>query len=67
MCDLVEPFRVIIDKQTRKGINLGQFKEQDFKIFDGRWVLEYKHSSQYSAVYFQAINEHKDEIFIEHL
>ena len=36
VCDMVEPFRVIIDKQTKKSINLGQFKETDFEIFDGR-------------------------------
>ncbi len=64
VCDLVEPFRVIIDKQTQKSIHLGQFKETDFKVYDGRWSLEYKHSAEYCNVYFQAINAHKEEIFL---
>lgn len=46
ICDLVEPFRVIVDKQVKKGINLGQFKEKDFEIFDGRYCLKYSKSSE---------------------
>ncbi len=64
ICDLVEPFRVIIDKQTKKSINLGQFKERDFTVYDNRWCLNYKISSKYCSIYFSAINEHKEEIFV---
>ncbi len=64
ICDLVEPFRVIIDRQVRKSIHLGQFREKDFKIYDGRWTLEYKVSGRYSELFFRAINEHKEEIFL---
>lgn len=64
VCDLVEPFRVIIDKQVKKGINLGQFKERDFEIFDGKWCLKYKKSAEYSQVFMQAILEYKNEMFV---
>lgn len=64
VCDLVEPFRVIIDKQVKKSINLGQFKEKDFKIYDGKWCLKYEKSSAYSNVFLSALMEHKDEMFI---
>ncbi len=64
VCDMVEPFRVIIDRQTRKSINLGQFKEKDFKVYDGRWCLDYKKTSEYGEIYFRALNEYKDEIFL---
>ena len=64
ICDLVEPFRVIIDKQTKQSINLGQFQEKDFEIFDGKWVLKYKKSSAYAAVYLNEINKNKENIFI---
>lgn len=64
VCDLVEPFRVIIDKTVKKGINLGQFKEKDFEIYNGKWCLKYKCSSSYSAVFLKEINGNKEEIFL---
>ena len=32
VCDIIEPFRVIIDNIIRKGINLGQIKPEDFNL-----------------------------------
>lgn len=64
VCDLVEPFRVIIDTQVKKSINLNQFQEKDFEIYDGKWVLKYKNISQYSNVFLKAILEYKEDIFI---
>lgn len=63
VCDLVEPFRVLIDVQTKKSINLGQFKEEDFVIFNNRWELNWKKSGQYTAIYLKVLLEHKEEIF----
>jgi len=63
VCDLVEPFRVLIDRQVKKGINLGQFKERDFQVFENRWCLKYEKSSEYGSVFLSAIIEHKTEIF----
>ncbi len=64
VCDMVEPFRVIIDKQVKKAINLGMFQEKDFEIYDGKWCLKYKKSSEYCAVFMGAIWEYKEEMFI---
>ena len=64
VCDMVEPFRVIIDRAVKKGINLGQFKERDFDIFDGKWCLKYKKSSDYSKVFITEILNYKEEIYI---
>ena len=64
ICDLVEPFRVIIDKQVKKSINLGQFKEKDFEIFDGKWCLKYSKSSDYSRIFMSAILKYKNEMFL---
>lgn len=63
VCDLVEPFRVLVDVQTKKSINLGQFKEEDFIIRNNRWELNWKKSGQYTAIYLQAILAHKEDIF----
>lgn len=64
VCDIVEPFRVLIDKQIKKGINLCQFKEKDFEIYDGKWCLKYQKSAEHSGVFLPALSEHKEEIFI---
>lgn len=64
VCDIVEPFRVIIDRQTKKSVNLGQFKEKDFEIFGGKWCLKYEKSSEYSSVFLKAIMEYKEDIFL---
>lgn len=64
VCDMVEPFRTIIDKQIKKSINLGQFKEKDFKVYDGKWCLKYEKSSEYSKIFIDAIMAHKEDIFL---
>lgn len=64
ICDLVEPFRPLIDHQIRKSIHLHQFMEEDFEIFDKRWCLKYSKSSEYASVFIQALTEHREAIFI---
>lgn len=64
VCDIMEPFRPIIDWQIRKSINLGQFNEKDFVFSQNRWTLNYKKSAQYSQVFLEAILERKEEIFL---
>lgn len=63
VCDIMEPFRPIIDRQIRKSINLNQFSEADFTIYDGRYLLPWKETPKYTSVFFNAINENRDEIF----
>lgn len=64
VCDIMEPFRPIIDWQVRKSINLGQFNEKDFILLQNRWTLNYKKSAQYSQVFLEAILERKEDIFL---
>lgn len=63
VCDLVEPFRPIIDSATRKAINLKQIKAEDYDIRDKRWVLQWKKSSEYARYYLDALLKYKDEMF----
>lgn len=42
VCDIVEPFRPLIDKQVKKAINLGQCKEEDFAQINNKYLLEWK-------------------------
>jgi len=64
VCDLMEPFRPIIDYAVRKGINLRQIKEADFKVENGKYMLEWKNSKKYTNLFLSEILEYRDEIFI---
>lgn len=64
VCDIMEPFRPIIDWQIRKSVNLGQFSEKDFVVVQGKWSLEYKKASQYTQVLLEAVLEKKEAIFL---
>lgn len=64
VCDLQEPFRPIIDYATRKAINLKQIKEEDFSVYNQRYVLEWKKSPEYMQIYLKAILEYKEELFV---
>lgn len=63
VCDLVEPFRVIVDKTIKKGINLGQMKEEDFLQIKGKYVLNYKDAKPYTKWLLEGILEYKEEMF----
>jgi CRISPR-associated protein Cas1 len=64
VCDLMEPFRPIIDYATRKGINLRQIKEDDFSVYNKKYVLEWKKSPDYTQFYLKEILKYRTEIFM---
>ncbi len=64
VCDLMEPFRPLIDWRVRKGIALEQFKEEDFVKVNQQWQLQYKMSSKYSYVFMKDILDNKESIFL---
>ena len=64
VCDLMEPFRPIIDMKIRKGINLKQFKKDDFILVNNQWQLEYKNSALYSTLFMNELLENKGAIFL---
>lgn len=63
VCDIVEPFRCIIDRRVRKAHNLGQIDENDFFIRDGMYMLEWKNQDKYARLFFKDILEYKEAIF----
>lgn len=64
-CDLVEPFRCIIDKSLLKAYNLGQIKESDFKLDKNQtYYLPFKNSRKYTQIFVQALMDSKLEIFV---
>ncbi len=62
-CDLVEPFRCIIDKKIRKMHNLGQINEKDFKFKNGEYCIDREKQKPYIQHFLSALLEQKMEIF----
>lgn len=63
-CDVVEPFRCIIDKQLRKSFNLGQVDKKDFSVRSGKVVaMNFAVSRKYSEIFMQTIMDHKEELY----
>ncbi len=63
VCDIVEPFRCIIDASLRKAWNLKQIDEKDFEIFQNQYCLSWKRSHTYAKIFLEGIMEQKEEIF----
>ncbi len=64
VCDLMEPFRPIIDWRIRKGINLDQFKKEDFVEIKDQWQLGYNKTNAYIGVFLEEILNYKEAIFL---
>jgi len=62
-CDIMEPFRCLIDKQIRKAYNLKQICENDFKVEQGRYILPFENNKKISELFLQTLMDNKEEIF----
>lgn len=62
-CDIVEPFRPLIDIQVKKGINLKQIQEKDFTLINHQWKLKYEASPKYTKLFMMALVNEKNNIF----
>lgn len=63
ICDLVEPFRCIIDRTVRTAYNRKQFSPKDFILYKGEYRLKFEKSADYIKVFFDALIPYKMEIF----
>lgn len=63
VCDMIEPFRCIIDYKIRKMYNLKQIDESDFFCDNGRYQLEWKNSAKYIKCFVEEIVKYKMDIF----
>jgi len=62
-CDMMEPFRCIVDKSLVKMHTLGQFDKKDFTVRKGQYYLSYKHSSKYAQIFLKEILKYKMDIY----
>lgn len=63
ICDLMEPFRCIIDHQVRKGFNTKQCKLDDFKLIKNQYYLKSEKNNDYTKMFYDVLIEYKSEVF----
>jgi CRISPR-associated endonuclease Cas1 len=63
ICDLMEPFRCIIDQLVRKAFNTNQCKIEDFKLIKNEYVLKFEKNSEYTKMFYNELIERKTEVF----
>ena len=63
ICDLVEPFRCIIDRAIRTAYNRNQFSSKDFVIYKGEYRLRIEKNADYYRVFIDALISYKMQIF----
>ncbi len=64
VCDIVEPFRPLIDHAVKKAINLGQIKQDDFSVINNQYRLKWQESSKYVKILMTPLVDEKDFIFL---
>lgn len=63
ICDLMEPFRCIIEAQIRKSLNKSQFNLDDFEFKNNEYELKKEKRMDYYKVFYTALIEYKLDIF----
>lgn len=63
VCDLMEPFRCIIDHATLLAFNRKQFSEKDFSVVKQEYRLKHEKCSCYYKVFYDALIERKMDVF----
>ena len=63
ICDLMEPFRCIIEHQIRKSLKYGTFKPSDFTVNKNAYYLKSDYKKVYVRVFFEAIIKNKNKIY----
>lgn len=63
VCDIIEPFRPIIDYAIRKGFNLKQFDNYEYVIDNGQYHLKWKDSEKFILIILETITEYRSQIF----
>jgi CRISPR-associated endonuclease Cas1 len=64
ICDLMEPFRCIIDRQVRKAFNTGQCKTDDFVLIKNEFVLKQEKNADYTKMFYDCLISYKNDVFL---
>ncbi|MDO4988675.1 MAG: type V CRISPR-associated endonuclease Cas1 [Synergistes sp.] len=63
VCDIIEPFRPIIDYKIRKAINLGQTRSYDYFLDNRQFRIGWKDSSRFVLLILEEIIRHRIGIY----
>jgi len=63
ICDLMEPFRCIIDKETRTAFRKRKCTDDDFVVNGNHYQLRYEMIGKYCTMFFDALVVYKSRIF----
>lgn len=63
VCDLVEPFRTLIDHEVKKAVNIKQIQENDFVESNRQFRLKWKENGKYVGILMKPLVENKEGIF----
>ena len=63
ICDMIEPFRPIIDYKIKKSYTLGCFNNYNFFIDNGQYGLDWKNNSELLQLILEEINIYRKSIF----
>lgn len=64
VCDLIEPFRCLVDKATRNAFNRNQFSEKDFVVTKGEYLLKKERSGHYHKTFLDVLIPYKNDLFL---
>lgn len=62
-CDLMEPFRCIIDRALLKAYNLKQVHDADFPVVQRKLSLSFNTQQKYAGIFLQAVMDAKEDLF----
>lgn len=63
VCDIIEPFRPIVDYKIKKGIKLKQFEKYEYLLDNGQYNINWKDGIDYMLIILEEINKYKEKIF----
>ena len=64
ICDLMEPFRCIIEHTVRGALSIGDIKDTDFDVYNGEHRLQRDKCAAYYRMFYDALIQHKSDVFM---
>lgn len=65
VCDLMEPFRCIIDNTIRNALVKEKIQEGDFEENDdGQWHAKHESAMEYYRMFFESLIPYKNQVFL---
>lgn len=64
VCDMIEPFRCIIDKTIKRAYGLKQIQENDFECERNTYYLPFKYNQKYIQLFIKALMDYKKDMFL---